>query len=42
VNLAAGNRSIYRHSGRAQIGVEIAYRQRLETRLIVHILTATG
>src|SRR5579864_9162593 len=42
VNLAASNRSIYRHSRRAQIGIKIALRQRLEARLIVHVLAAAS
>ena len=42
VQLPAGDRALDRRARRAQVGVEIALRERLEARLVVHVLTASG
>ena len=42
MQLAAGDRAFDRRARRAQVGVEIALGERLEARLVVHILTASG
>ena len=42
VQLAAGDRALDRRTRRTQVGIEIARGQRLEARLVVHILTAAG
>ena len=42
IELAAGHRAFNRRTRRAQVGIEITFGQRLEPRLVVHILAATG
>src|SRR4029077_13754429 len=42
VQLAAGDRAFNWRTRRPQISIEIAFGQRLEARLIVHVLTAPG
>jgi hypothetical protein len=40
--LSAGNGSFHLRAGRTNVRKEIVARERLEARLVMHILTATG